>query len=193
MFDKLDDLLIRFEELMSELQEPDVANDQNRFRKLMKEQSDLAPIVEAYNEYKSAKQAITDSEEMLEMESDEEMRELAKEELSSSKKRVEELEHELKILLLPKDPNDDKNIMVEIRAGAGGDEQNEEIYAVLSGRGTMVVDGETVELQAGDWLRVAPAGERQLSAAADSAISVICIQVKAGSLEGFTMTDGVVK
>ena len=86
MFDKLDDLLIRFEELMSELQEPDVANDQNRFRKLMKEQSDLAPIVEAYNEYKSAKQAITDSEEMLEMESDEEMRELAKEELSSSKK-----------------------------------------------------------------------------------------------------------
>ena len=88
MFDKLDDLLIRFEELMSELQEPDVANDQNRFRKLMKEQSDLAPIVEAYNEYKSAKQAITDSEEMLEMESDEEMRELAKEELSSSKKRV---------------------------------------------------------------------------------------------------------
>ena len=122
MFDKLDDLLIRFEELMSELQEPDVANDQNRFRKLMKEQSDLAPIVEAYNEYKSAKQAITDSEEMLEMESDEEMRELVKEELSSSKKRVEELEHELKILLLPKDPNDDKNIMVEIRAGAGGDE-----------------------------------------------------------------------
>ena len=95
MFDKLDDLLIRFEELMSELQEPDVANDQNRFRKLMKEQSDLAPIVEAYNEYKSAKQAITDSEEMLEMESDEEMRELAKEELSSSKKRVEELEHAL--------------------------------------------------------------------------------------------------
>ena len=73
---------------MSELQEPDVANDQNRFRKLMKEQSDLAPIVEAYNEYKSAKQAITDSEEMLEMESDEEMRELAKEELSSSEKSV---------------------------------------------------------------------------------------------------------
>ena len=94
MFDKLDDLLIRFEELMSELQEPDVANDQNRFRKLMKEQSDLAPIVEAYNEYKSAKQAITDSEEMLEMESDEEMRELAKEELSSSKKRVDSLYHE---------------------------------------------------------------------------------------------------
>ena len=122
MFDKLDDLLIRFEEILSELQEPDVANDQNRFRKLMKEQADLTPIVDAYTEYKNAKQAIIDSEEMLEMESDEEMRELAKEELYESKKRVEELEHELKILLLPKDPNDDKNIMVEIRAGAGGDE-----------------------------------------------------------------------
>ena len=122
MFDRLEDLLIRFEELLSELQEPDVANDQNRFRKLMKEQADLTPIVEAYTEYKNAKQAIADSEEMLEIESDEEMRELAKEELASSKKRVEELEHELKILLLPKDPNDDKNIMVEIRAGAGGDE-----------------------------------------------------------------------
>ena len=122
MFDKLEDLLIRYEEIMGELQEPDVANDQERFRKLMKEQADLAPIVEAYTEYKKAKQSIADSEEMLEIESDEEMRELAKEELSSSKKRVEELEHELKILLLPKDPNDDKNIILEIRAGAGGDE-----------------------------------------------------------------------
>ena len=122
MFDKLDDLLVRFEEILNELQEPDVANDQNRFRKLMKEQADLAPIVEAYTEYKAAKQAIVDSEEMLELESDEEMRELAKEELYESKKRVEELEHELKILLLPKDPNDDKNVIVEIRAGAGGDE-----------------------------------------------------------------------
>ena len=122
MFDKLDDLLIRFEEILSELQEPDVANDQNRFRKLMKEQNDLTPIVEAYREYKTCKQAIADSLEMLEIESDEEMRELAKEELNDAKKRVEELEHELKILLLPKDPNDDKNVVVEIRAGAGGDE-----------------------------------------------------------------------
>ena len=122
MFDKLEDLLIRFEEILSELQEPDVANDQNRFRKLMKEQNDLTPIVEAYREYKTCKQAIADSLEMLEIESDEEMRELAKEELNDAKKRVEELEHELKILLLPKAPNDDKNVVVEIRAGAGGDE-----------------------------------------------------------------------
>ena len=122
MFDKLEDLRIRLDEILNELQEPDVANDQNRFRKLMKEQNDLTPIVEAYNEYKECKQAIEDSLEMLEEESDEEMRELAKEELNDNKQRVEELEQELKILLLPKDPNDEKNVIVEIRAGAGGDE-----------------------------------------------------------------------
>ena len=122
MFDKLEDLRIRLDEILNELQEPDVANDQNRFRKLMKEQNDLTPIVEADNEYKECKQAIEDSLEMLEDESDEEMRELAKEELNDNKKRVEELEQELKILLLPKDPNDEKNVIVEIRAGAGGDE-----------------------------------------------------------------------
>ena len=122
MFDRLEDLVIRMEEILSELQEPDVANDQARFRKLMKEQNDLSPIVEAYKEYKECRQTIEDSLQMLEEESDEEMRELAKEELNDSKARTEELEKELKILLLPKDPNDDKNVIVEIRAGAGGDE-----------------------------------------------------------------------
>ena len=122
MFDRLDDLLIRYEEVMGELQEPDVANDPERFRRLMKEQSDLAPIVEAYKEYKNCKQNVEESLQLLEEESDEEMRELAKEELSGSRARIEELEQELKILLLPKDPNDDKNVIVEIRAGAGGDE-----------------------------------------------------------------------
>ncbi len=122
MFDRLEDLLIRLEEILSELQEPDVASDQNRFRKLMKEQNDLTPIVEAYKEYKTCKQNIDDSLQILEEESDEELRELAKEELNISKERMEELEHDLKILLLPKDPNDDKNVIVEIRAGAGGDE-----------------------------------------------------------------------
>lgn len=122
MFDRLEDILLRFEEIMNQLSEPDVANDTNRFRKLMKEQSDLAPIVESYKEYKQAKQNIEDSLAMLEEESDEEMRELAKEELNDSKAKVEVLEKKLKILLLPKDPNDDKNVIVEIRAGAGGDE-----------------------------------------------------------------------
>ena len=122
MFDKLEDLLIRFEEIMGELSEPGVANDQNRFRALMKEQSNLTPIVEAYKEYKKCKETVEESLVMLEEESDEDMREMLKEELNDSKKRIEELEDELKILLLPKDPNDDKNVMVEIRAGAGGDE-----------------------------------------------------------------------
>ena len=122
MFDKLEDLVHHYEELMNLLSEPDVANDTNRFRKLMKEQNDLAPIVETYKEYKAGKQNIEDSLAMLEEESDEEMRELAKEELSESKAKVEELEQKLKILLLPKDPNDDKNVVVEIRAGAGGEE-----------------------------------------------------------------------
>ncbi len=122
MFDRLEDLIGRYEEVMNLLSEPDVANDNNRFRKLMREQNELAPIVEAYKEYKSCKQNIEDSLAMLEEESDEEMRELAKEELNESKGRVEELEQELKVLLLPKDPNDDKNVVVEIRAGAGGDE-----------------------------------------------------------------------
>lgn len=122
MFDRLDDLLKRYEELTLELNNPDVVQDQSRFRRLMKEQSDLAPIVEAYTAYKKAKQDVEDSLMILEEETDDEMRELAKEELSDAKKRIESLEQELKILLLPKDPNDDKNIMVEIRAGAGGDE-----------------------------------------------------------------------
>ena len=122
MFDRLDDTLMRYEEMMNQLSEPDVANDPERFKRLMKEQSDLTPIVEAYKEYKQCKQNVEDSLAMLDEESDEEMRELAKEELNESKARIEELEQELKVLLLPKDPNDDKNVIVEIRGGAGGDE-----------------------------------------------------------------------
>ena len=122
MFDKLDDLLIRFEEVLNELGEPGVTDNQEHFQKLMKEQSDLQPIVDTYREYKKNKETIQDSLMMLEEEKDEEMREMLKEELSEAKKNVEELEHELKILLLPKDPNDSKNVIVEIRAGAGGDE-----------------------------------------------------------------------
>ncbi len=122
MFDKLEDLLRKFEEIMNELSEPTVAENQERFRALMKEQSDLTPIVNAYKEYKKCNQDIEDSLVMLDEESDADMREMLKEELAEAKKRVEELEHTLKILLLPKDPNDEKNVIVEIRAGAGGDE-----------------------------------------------------------------------
>ena len=122
MFDKLENLLIRFEELLGELGQPDVAGNPEHFQKLMKEQSDLQLVVDTYQEYKKCRQTEEDSLSMLEEESDEEMREMLKEELAESKKRMAELEKELKILLLPKDPNDNKNVIVEIRAGAGGDE-----------------------------------------------------------------------
>lgn len=122
MFDKLEDLLMHYQEIMNLLSEPGIADDKNRFQSLMKEQGDLAPIVEAYQSYKEADTSIKDSLEMLEEEKDEDMRQMIKEELSESKSKKEELEQKLKVLLLPKDPNDDKNVVVEIRAGAGGEE-----------------------------------------------------------------------
>ena len=122
MFDRLEDILIHFEELQAELSSPHVTEDPARFRKLMKEQADLTPLVETYSEYKAAKQDVEDSLLLLEEESDEEMRELAKEELAQAKASLDGLEQELKILLIPKDPMDEKNVIIEIRAGAGGDE-----------------------------------------------------------------------
>ena len=122
MFDRLEDILIRYKEIENELMDPNVVNDQKRYRELMKEQSDLADIVEKYLEYKEAQKTVDDSLELLNEESDEEIRELAREELNENKQKIVDIEEELKILLLPKDPNDHKNVIVEIRAGAGGDE-----------------------------------------------------------------------
>ena len=122
MFEKVEDILRRYEDITMMLGDPSVVSDQERFRSLMKEQKNLEPLVECYMEYKKCRQNIEDSLLMLEEESDAEMKELLKEELSSSKDRLPELEERLKILLLPKDPNDEKNVIVEIRAGVGGDE-----------------------------------------------------------------------
>lgn len=122
MFDRIEELVDKLDTINNQLTDPDVVTDQNKFRKLMKEQSDLVPIVDKYKEYKEAKATIDDSLEILEEESDEELREMAKEEMNAAKSRLETIEQELKILLLPKDPNDSKNVIVEIRAGAGGDE-----------------------------------------------------------------------
>ncbi|SEG01353.1 bacterial peptide chain release factor 1 (bRF-1) [Lachnospira multipara] len=122
MFDRLEDTVNRYEDINAELANPDVVNDQAKFRKLMKEQANLTPIISAYTEYKTNKQNVEDSLAILDEESDEELKDLAKEELAESKARIAELENELKILLLPKDPNDDKDIIMEIRAGAGGEE-----------------------------------------------------------------------
>ena len=122
MFDKLEDLTRRLEEINMLLTEPEVINNQEQYRELMREQSELSPVAGKYKEYKEAKEGIEDSLAILDEENDEEMRELAKEELNACKEKVAECEQELKILMLPKDPNDDKNVIVEIRGGAGGDE-----------------------------------------------------------------------
>lgn len=122
MFDRIEDIVKKYEEILNQLNEPGILSDQNMFRKLSKEQADLSPLVEKYKEYKEAKAGIEDSLAILDEESDEEMREMAKEELNDCKERLSKIEEELKILLLPKDPNDDKNVIVEIRGGAGGDE-----------------------------------------------------------------------
>ncbi|MDD7267926.1 MAG: peptide chain release factor 1 [Lachnospiraceae bacterium] len=122
MFENLETMVRHYEEVMQEINEPEVVADQNRFRTLMKEQSDLQPIVEAYREYLRAQETIEESLELLSGESDPDMKQMLKEELDAAKQTVERLEQEIKILLLPKDPNDEKNVIVEIRAGAGGDE-----------------------------------------------------------------------
>lgn len=122
MFDKLEDILHHLEELLLRLNEPSVTADPAEFQRLMKEQAELQPIADAYIAYKKAQETVEESVEMLKEESDEDMRQMLKEELNEAKDDIERLEQELKILLLPKDPNDSKNVIVEIRAGAGGDE-----------------------------------------------------------------------
>ncbi len=122
MYDKLEDILLHYQEIMNMLSEPGIADDSKRFTALMKEQAELSPIVEEYEKYKECNKSIEDSLAILDEESDEEMRELAKEELNDSKAAIVSIEEHLRVLLLPKDPNDDKNVVMEIRAGAGGDE-----------------------------------------------------------------------
>lgn len=122
MFDKLTEVEKRFEQIQQSLMEPGIANDQKRYRSMMKEMSDLKEVVDAFREYKKVKSDLDGNRQILESENDPDLRDMAKEEMSSLEKRQSELEDQLKILLLPKDPNDDKNIILEIRAGAGGDE-----------------------------------------------------------------------
>lgn len=122
MFDKLEVLLESYENIAEQINDPSIIANQDKWRKLMKEHSDLSPIVEKYLDLKKTKVIIEESKVMIEEESDEELRQMAKEELAEGRNEMEKLESELKILLLPKDPNDDKNVIVEIRAGAGGDE-----------------------------------------------------------------------
>ena len=122
MFDKLDFILEKYEELSRKVSDPDVIARQKEWQRLMKEMSDLEPIVKEYTAYKKAKEELEEAKEILEMEDDEELREMAREELKSNEAAIEQFTENLKILLLPKDPNDDKNVILEVRAGTGGDE-----------------------------------------------------------------------
>lgn len=131
MFDKLDSVEQRFEKVQRDLQRPDIVNQQKEYQKLMKEFSELEGLIQTYRRYKLVKTQIHESKKLLLEEKDEDMRDMAKEELSLLEVEIENLEAELKIYLLPKDPNDDKDVILEIRAGAGGDEASlfaEQLY-----------------------------------------------------------------
>jgi len=122
MFNKLAFIEERYEELSQKISDPEVIADQNRWRKLCKENSDITPIVEKYREYKKAKTAIEEAKEMLQDNPDKDFEEMLELEIEENKEKIISLEEELKILLLPKDPNDEKSVIVEIRGGTGGEE-----------------------------------------------------------------------
>ena len=122
MFDKLDFILEKYEELSKKVSDPDVIADQPVWQKHIKEMGEMEPIVKKYREYKSAKEGIDDAKEILDLEDDAELKEMAKLELSELEEGIAEIEDELKVLLSPKDPNDEKNVILEVRAGTGGDE-----------------------------------------------------------------------
>ncbi len=122
MFERLDQIEARYEELTQALASPEIMNDSARYQKTAKAHSEIMPVVEKYREYKDLTRGIAESKAMLADEADPEMRAYAEEELAKLEPRLPAIEEELKILLLPKDPNDEKNVILEIRAGTGGDE-----------------------------------------------------------------------
>lgn len=122
MFQKLAFIEEKYEELSLKISDADVISDLDLWRKLMKEHSDMTPIVEKYREYKNVLKTVQDAEEMLRENNDDDFEELLREELSEAKAKIPAIEEELKILLIPKDPNDEKSVIVEIRGGTGGEE-----------------------------------------------------------------------
>src|SRR5437764_3239445 len=122
MFERLNQIEARYEELTAALASPEIVTDSSKYQKTAKAHSEVAPITEKYREFKDLKKGIAESKAMLADEKDPEMRAYAQEELHKLEPRVGAIEEELKVLLLPKDPNDEKNVILEIRAGTGGDE-----------------------------------------------------------------------
>lgn len=135
MFDKLQDVERRFQKIERDLQNPEVIQDSEKYQKLLKEHGELEHLVTTYKAYRETDQGLKDSKEILKSSKDEDMRELAKLEIDELEPELEKLKKELRFLLLPKDPNDDKNVILEIRAGAGGDEAGlfaEQLYRAYS-------------------------------------------------------------
>ena len=122
MLNKLEEIEKKFNELTKELEDPDIFKNMDKYREISKEHAELKPIVEKFSEYKNVVNQIEENKDIIENEDDDELIELAKEELKTLEEKKENLENELKLLLIPKDPNDDKNIILEIRAGTGGEE-----------------------------------------------------------------------
>ncbi len=154
MFEKLSEIEKRYEGLSEELQNPDVISNQENYKKLMREYKTLTPIVETFREYKAAIDREKDAKKLLES-GDKEIKELAEEELSEAKESIAKLSEELKILLIPSDPNDDRNVIIEIRGGAGGEEaalfagslyRMYNMYAESKGWKTEVVSANETEL-----------------------------------------------
>lgn len=155
MFENLTATEERFEEVGRRIMEPDIISDQNEYKKLMKEYKYLTPIVETYREYKKAVETVNESKELLSGSLDEDFKTMVEEELEASEKSIQKLSEELKILLLPHDPNDDKNVIIEIRGGAGGEEaalfvntlfRMYSMYAAAVGWKTEVLNANPTEL-----------------------------------------------
>ena len=150
MFQKLEDVEKRYEDLTEKISDPEVIAQNKEWQKMMKEHSDLTPIVEKYREFKKLEQSIKDSEEML---SDPELKELAQEEIKNAKEKLPQIEEEIKILLIPKDPDDDKNTICEIRAGTGGEEaalfagELFRMYSMYSERNADLSDTSDIAIQ----------------------------------------------
>ena len=155
IFDQLEGLLERYSELQELMSDPEVINDTKRYMKLSKEEAEMRDVVAAFKKYKELKKSISDSDEILRETDDSEMQALAKDELNESKAELEKVEHDITLLMLPKDPNDDKNIIMEIRGAAGGDEASlfaadllsmYSKYAEKQGWNFEIVDENTTEV-----------------------------------------------
>ncbi|MEK6554137.1 MAG: PCRF domain-containing protein, partial [Bdellovibrionota bacterium] len=174
MFSKLEDVEKRFEQIGEQLQEPGLADDQKRYRSLMKEYADLQALVGQFREYKKTVSSLAENKDLLINEKDQEMRKMILSEIAELETAQPRLEEELKLSLLPKDPNDDKNVIVEIRAGAGGDEASlfaEELFRAYTIFGQN--RGWTVTLMAFSPGNVGGAKEILASISGDKVYSVL--------------------